>query len=144
MRDTSTDWHPVQEKSTSHGAPARASLGEGGFFTVLITLVLCAAACCIVTGIPLRAGLAFFRSESSPKATQRALSFAERVSYQRAIEDVYWRHRIWPRSRGERPDPKPSLDAVMSQAGGRKSQIICAEVLKAVADCGNDRVREQF
>ncbi len=41
------------------------------------------------------------------------LSFAERVAYQRAIEDVYWRHRIWPK---ERPDPKPSLDVVMSQA----------------------------
>src|SRR5207237_8575576 len=37
----------------------------------------------------------------------------ERVAYQRAIEDVYWRHRIWPK---ERPDPKPSLDAVVSQA----------------------------
>src|SRR5262249_14268849 len=37
----------------------------------------------------------------------------ERVFYQRAIEEVYWRHRIWPK---ERPDPKPSLDAVMSQA----------------------------
>src|SRR5436305_13398128 len=41
------------------------------------------------------------------------LSFAERVAYQRAIEDVYWRHRIWPK---ERPDPKPSIDALMSQA----------------------------
>ena len=41
------------------------------------------------------------------------MTFAERVAYQRAIEDVYWRHRIWPK---ERPDPKPSLDAVMSQA----------------------------
>ena len=41
------------------------------------------------------------------------LTFAERVAYQRAIEDVYWRHRIWPK---ENPDPKPSLDAVMSQA----------------------------
>ena len=38
------------------------------------------------------------------------------MSYQRAIEDVYWRHRIWPRNRWERLDPKPSLDAVMSQA----------------------------
>ena len=37
------------------------------------------------------------------------------MAYQRAIEEVYWRHRIWPRN-GERPDPKPSLDAVMSQA----------------------------
>src|SRR4030095_7121961 len=43
----------------------------------------------------------------------RSLSFAERVAYQRVIEDIYWRHRIWPK---ERPDPKPSLDAVMSQA----------------------------
>jgi hypothetical protein len=30
-----------------------------------------------------------------------------------AIEDVYWRHRIWPK---ENPNPKPSLDAEMSQA----------------------------
>src|SRR5215831_20363999 len=43
----------------------------------------------------------------------RSLSFADRVAYQRAIEDVFWRHRIWPK---ERPDPKPALDAVMSQA----------------------------
>src|SRR5437773_5992514 len=42
-----------------------------------------------------------------------SLSFADRVAYQQAIEDVYWRHRIWPK---ERPDPKPSLDAVMSRA----------------------------
>ena len=42
----------------------------------------------------------------------RAFTLAERVTYQRAIEDVYWRHRIWPK---ENPDPKPSLDAVMSQ-----------------------------
>src|SRR5206468_11698149 len=41
------------------------------------------------------------------------LSFAGRVAYQRAIEDVYWRHRIWPK---ERPDHRPSIDAVMSQA----------------------------
>ena len=32
----------------------------------------------------------------------RSLSFADRVAYQRAIEDVYWRHRIWPK---ERPAP---------------------------------------
>lgn len=40
-------------------------------------------------------------------------SFVERVVFQRAIEDVYWRHRIWPK---QNTDPKPSLDAVMSQA----------------------------
>jgi N-acetylneuraminic acid mutarotase len=38
------------------------------------------------------------------------LTLADRVAYQRAIEEVYWRHRIWPK---ERPDPKPSLDEVM-------------------------------
>jgi hypothetical protein len=41
------------------------------------------------------------------------LTLADRVAYQRAIEEVYWRHRIWPK---ERPDPKPSLDEVMSSA----------------------------
>src|SRR3954465_2690275 len=43
----------------------------------------------------------------------RQLPFADRVAYQRAIEEVYWRHRIWPQ---ERTDAKPSLEAVMSQA----------------------------
>jgi hypothetical protein len=56
---------------------------------------------------------AFLRSEAPANLSQRTLTFAERVAYQQAIEDVYWRHRIWPK---ERPDPKPSLDAVMSQA----------------------------
>jgi N-acetylneuraminic acid mutarotase len=41
------------------------------------------------------------------------LNFADRVAYQRAIEEVYWRHRIWPK---ENAGPKPPLDEVMSQA----------------------------
>jgi Galactose oxidase, central domain len=60
--------------------------------------------------------LGFFRFEGPAKISDPAiarLTFEGRVAYQRAIEDVYWRHRIWPK---ERPDPKPSLDAVMSQA----------------------------
>jgi N-acetylneuraminic acid mutarotase len=80
---------------------------------VLITFLLCGAACCIVTGIPTTSGLAFFRTEAPAKVSQSTLTFAERVAYQRAIEEVYWRHRIWPK---ERPDPKPSLDSVMSEA----------------------------
>src|SRR2546430_5119800 len=59
--------------------------------------------------------MAFFGPQAPTKVSPRTLSFAERVSYQRAIEDVYWRHRIWPRSRGENSNPKPSLDAVMTQ-----------------------------
>jgi len=75
-----------------------------------LRLLLCSAAICsIITGTL----LAFFHSEAPAKASQRMLTFAERVAYQRAIEDVYWHHRIWPK---ERPDRKPSLDAVMSQA----------------------------
>src|SRR4029077_5265468 len=48
-----------------------------------------------------------------PPSPPRQLSLADRVAYQRAIEEVYWRHRIWPK---ERPDTKPSLDAVMPAA----------------------------
>jgi hypothetical protein len=48
----------------------------------------------------------------APKLSQRTLTFEERVAYQRAIEEVYWRRRIWPK---ERPDPKPSLDSMMPQ-----------------------------
>src|SRR6476646_2884234 len=76
---------------------------------VLVILLVCAAACLIAT----RTLPAFLRSEAPAKLSQRTLTFSERVAYQHAIEDVYWRHRIWPK---ERPDPKPSLDAVMSQA----------------------------
>jgi len=43
----------------------------------------------------------------------RALGFADRVAYQRAIEDVYWQHRIWPAAN---TGAKPQLDKVMSQA----------------------------
>ena len=57
--------------------------------------------------------MAFFVPQAPTKVSPRTLSFAERVSYQRAIEEVYWRHRIWPK---ENPGPKPPLDAVMSQA----------------------------
>ena len=41
----------------------------------------------------------------------RAFSFVERIAFQRAIEDVYWQHRIWPK---ENSDPKPAFDAVMT------------------------------
>ena len=84
------------------------------FFSLcaVLSILVGGAACFIVTGTM----TAFFRSEAPAKAGHPAgagLTFAERVAYQRAIEDVYWRHRIWPKSR---PDPKPSLDVVMSRA----------------------------
>jgi N-acetylneuraminic acid mutarotase len=91
----------MQKKSSVNSALVSAR--------TLVVLLICAATSLIVT----RTLPAFLRSESPAKLSQRTLTFSERVAYQRAIEDVYWRHRIWPK---ERPDPKPSLDAVMSQA----------------------------
>ncbi|HXM34157.1 MAG TPA: kelch repeat-containing protein, partial [Pyrinomonadaceae bacterium] len=53
-------------------------------------------------------------STAAKRAQQRTmLTLGDRVAYQRAIEEVYWRHRIWPK---ERADPKPSLDQVMPSA----------------------------
>jgi hypothetical protein len=40
----------------------------------------------------------------------RDLTFEDRVKAQKAIEQVYWNHRIWPK---ENPGPKPPLSAVM-------------------------------
>jgi N-acetylneuraminic acid mutarotase len=90
---------------------ARKRIRQSGFFTprFLTALLFCAVACLIAA----RTLPAFFQGDAPAKFSQRTLSFAERVAYQHAIEDVYWRHRIWP---GERPDPKPSIDAIMSQA----------------------------
>ena len=110
----------MKNKLTNQSAPARqparesfrSSLGEGGFFRprVLLSLLVCLAAGCFVASDGL---LAFFRTDAPSNHPERTITFAERVAYQRAIEEVYWHHRIWPK---ERPDPKPSLDAVMSQA----------------------------
>src|SRR5262249_51707517 len=58
---------------------------------------------------PIRSAASAAKSPSQA----RTLTLADRVAYQRSIEEVYWRHRIWPK---ERRDPKPSVDAVMSQA----------------------------
>src|ERR1044071_536714 len=49
----------------------------------------------------------------SPARSNRALTFADRVAYQRAIEDVFCSHRIWPETN---PSPKPPLEKMMSQA----------------------------
>src|SRR5215813_14249157 len=105
----------MKRKRTAQSAPARRSLDESGFFNLRtsIAVSLCALVGCSVLSATL---LGFFSPEASLKISDRTLSFAERVTYQRAIEDVYWRHRIWPRSGGERRDPKPPLESVMPRA----------------------------
>jgi len=75
-----------------------------------IVVLVCALAGYSVLNATL---LGFFGPQASLKVSGRTLSFAERVSYQRAIEEVYWRHRIWPENH---PDQKPPLDSGMSQA----------------------------
>jgi N-acetylneuraminic acid mutarotase len=83
-------------------------------FSAVGGLLLFALLCVLGLGMPPATG---GKLALSPTQTQeqlrRTLTFAERIAYQRAIEEVYWRHRIWPK---ERPDPKPSLDSVMSEA----------------------------
>jgi N-acetylneuraminic acid mutarotase len=77
---------------------------------VAVSLLVCGAvACSMMTGTL----LAVFCPKTQANLSIRALTFAHRLAYQRAIEEVYWRHRIWPQ---ERPDPKPSLDVVMSKS----------------------------
>ena len=54
--------------------------------------------------------LAALSPAAKPAQQRTMLTLADRVAYQRAIEEVYWRHRIWPK---ENSKPKPSLDDVM-------------------------------
>jgi len=53
------------------------------------------------------------RSATPTAKADRRLTLKERVTYQRAIEAVYWGHRIWPEAN---PRPKPQLEAVMPLA----------------------------
>src|SRR5437667_5367973 len=104
----------MRKKPTAQSACARHSRFERGFFNAR-ALLFFGIVCSVATGTL----VAFIPPETQTKTSHPAaagLAFAERVAYQRAIEEVYWRHRIWPRNGGERPDRKPSLDAVMSQA----------------------------
>src|SRR5437870_5284745 len=80
-----------------------------GTVFAMSSLLLCAAA----AGLTSSGTLLALSQHDAPGRARRTLTFEERVSYQRAIEDVYWRHRIWPK---ENAYPKPSLDAVISQA----------------------------
>lgn len=64
-------------------------------------------------------------------AEARQLTFEERVEAQRAIEEVYWRHRIWPK---ENQTPKPPLSAVMPDAAIREKVEEYVERSNALAE----------
>jgi N-acetylneuraminic acid mutarotase len=108
----------------------KKSASRLAFFNLrpLIAFLVCGtAACSILSG----AVLGFLRSEAPAHGSQRMLTFAERVAYQYAIEEVYWRHRIWPK---ERPDPKPPLEKVMSQTQLQGKVEVCLRKSQLVAD----------
>src|ERR1700732_3602623 len=92
----------------------KKSIPRSAFLSLraVIALLLCASACFIAVGtVP-----AFLTLEEGAKVSRPAaagLTFVERVAYQRAIEEVYWRHRIWPK---DNPQPKPPLVAIVSEA----------------------------
>src|SRR5438876_11662302 len=91
--------------TTSNRLVIQKRISQSAFFNLRILLALVAFFVWVLS----RLG-----DVQAPTSTSgRTLTFAKHVAYQRVIEDVYWRHRIWPK---ERPDPKPSLDQVMSQA----------------------------
>src|SRR5438876_7792380 len=75
----------------------------------LRALVRCASVSCL-----LRMGTLTCSGAQAPGGGHTVLTFTERVAHQYAIEEVYWRHRIWPRSGGENPGPKPPLEAIVS------------------------------
>src|SRR5215471_8694524 len=76
----------------------KAHLTRGAFYVLLL-----------LTGTL----LVYSHPEASTKVSPRTLTFAQRVSYQRAIEEVYWHHRIWPKDNRQ---PKPPLAAIVSEA----------------------------
>src|SRR5262245_15337387 len=93
-----------------------------------IVILVCAIAGCFALSATL---LGSFSPQTCLKVSERTLSFAERVTYQRAIEEVYWRHRTWP---NERPDPKPPLDSVMPLAKLEKKVADYLRKSRAVED----------
>ncbi|MBI3426526.1 MAG: hypothetical protein HY011_26665 [Acidobacteria bacterium] len=54
---------------------------------------------------------------------QQTLSFEDRVAAQRAIEEVYHRHRLWPT---DNPQPKPSLEAMIGEDAlrGQSARVV--------------------
>src|SRR5215471_1680820 len=108
MIQTSTNPTPMKTKNLNRTfTPSRRRRMFCSIFLAATAIAVFAAiGSSGATGQPVRDNA--FRSWQA-----RTLTFADRVAYQRAVEEVYWRHRIWPDTN---PSLKPSLDAVMSQA----------------------------
>src|SRR3954463_4006152 len=92
--------------------PVQPHLLRSAYYSLLL-LAICLVPFALAQRDASKPSVTHLRNAAWTPVSYTTLTFAERVSYQRSIEEVYWRHRIWPK---ERPDHKPSLDAVMSQA----------------------------
>ena len=88
----------------------KAQIFRSAFYLLLLLAI------CAMTFALAKQSFGGLTTSATPSKQTGTLSFAERVAYQRAIEEVYWRHRIWPRSPGEQSGPKPALEKIMSQA----------------------------
>src|SRR3954462_10438793 len=90
--------------------PVQAHLLRGAYYSLLL-LGIYMIPFALAQRDATKPSVTHLRDAAWTLGSHTTLTFAERVSYQRSIEEVYWRHRIWPKG-----GPKPSLDAVMSQA----------------------------
>src|SRR5438445_728571 len=108
-----------------------------GTVFAMSSLLLCAAA----AGLTSSGTLLALSQHDAPGRARRTLTFEERVSYQRAIEDVYWRHRIWPKenAHGKNTPARRSMklnnhewdDTVQKLVGMFSDQPVAAGVLPA-------------
>jgi len=78
----------------------RASMGRGLFVFVVLAAIW--------------TGLVAAADQAPP------LSIEQRVAAQKAIEEVFWRHRIWPEGNSS---PKPGLDGALSEAAIREKVL---------------------
>jgi hypothetical protein len=99
----------MKTKSKISGHIIRSAAYTVIFLLTIVTL----ASAFNLTNRSLKSAVAVRSSGNAPTIPNqaRALGFSDRVAYQRAIEDVYWRHRIWPK---ENAGPKPPIEDLMS------------------------------
>src|SRR6266487_6968617 len=64
-------------------------------------------------------------------------NFEDRVAAQRAVEAIYWRHRIWPETN---PRPKPDLQEVMPETLIRAKVEDYLKESAALERLWNDRI----
>src|SRR5438132_11306637 len=119
---------PNSEERLTH--EIKLSISRNRRLVLTIMLALCAALATYVASHAGGASPSARAFHNAVRPSKRQLSFEDRVNYQRIIEEVYWRHRVWPK---ENPQPKPPLDEVMPKAQTEKkveSYLTASRLLK--------------